>query len=108
MLYKKMKLADKNRDINAFMELVHDDFVFVRNQNGADVDRAGLYESRKMIYANDKVTREKERCIYENEDIIVEHLVMTFPNDTKEAVMGVWTKKDGKLICFENEGTPIK
>ena len=39
MLYKKMKLADKNRDINAFMELVHDDFVFVRNQNGADVDR---------------------------------------------------------------------
>ena len=108
MLYKKMKSADKNKDIDAFMELVHDDFVFVRNQNGADIDRTGFYEGRKMMYASDKVTREKERCIYENDDIIVEHLIMTFPDDTKEAVMGVWTKKDGKLIFFENEGTPIK
>ena len=90
-----MKSADKSRDIDAFMELVHDDFVFVRNQNGTDVDRTGFYEGRKMMYASDKVTREKERCIYENDD-------------TKEVIMGVWTKKDGKLICFENEGTPIK
>ena len=89
MLYKKMNSADKNRDIDAFMELVHDDFVFVRNQNGADVDRTGFYEGRKMMHASDKVTREKERCIYENDDIIVEHLIMTFPDDTKEAVMGV-------------------
>ena len=88
--------------------LVHDDFLFVRNQNGAAVDRTGFYECRKMMYASDKVTREKERCIYENDDIIVEHLIMTFPDDTKEAVRGVWTKKDGKLIFFENEGTPIK
>lgn len=73
-----------------------------------DVDRAGLYKSRKSIYANDKVNREKERCIYENDDIIVEHLVMTFPDDTKEAIMVEWIKKDGKLICFEIEGTPIK
>jgi hypothetical protein len=58
MLYEKMKLADKNRDIDAFMELVHDDFVFVRNQNGTDVDRTGFYEGRKMMYASDKVTRE--------------------------------------------------
>jgi hypothetical protein len=57
---------------------------------------------------SDKFTSEKERCIFENDDTIVEHLIMTFPDDTKEAVMGVWTKKDGKLICFENEGTPIK
>ena len=103
-----MKAANKNRDIDAFMESVHEDFVFVRNQNGTDVNRSGFYEMGKMMYASDKVTREKERCIYENDDIIVEHLIMAFPDDTKEAVMGVWTKKDGKLICFENEGTLIK
>ena len=108
MLYEKMKAANKNRDIDAFMELVHEDFVFVRNQNGTDVNRSGFYEMGKMMYASDKVTREKERCIYENDDIIVEHLVMSFPDESKEAVIGVWTKKDGKLICFENEGTPIK
>ena len=108
MLYEKMKAANKNRDIDAFMELVHEDFVFVRNQNGTDVNRSGFYGMGKMMYASDKVTREKERCIYENDDIIVEHLVMSFPDESKEAAIGVWTKKDGKLICFENEGTPIK
>ena len=64
MLYEKMKAANKNRDIDAFMELVHEDFVFVRNQNGTDVNRSGFYEMGKMMYASDKVTREKERCIY--------------------------------------------
>jgi ketosteroid isomerase-like protein len=108
MLYEKMKIANKNKDIDAFMELVHEDFVFVRNQNGTDANRSEFYEMGKMMYASDKFTREKERCIYENDDIIVEHLVMSFPDESKEAIMGVWTKKDGKLICYENEGTPIK
>jgi ketosteroid isomerase-like protein len=108
MLYEKMKVANKNRDIDAFMELVHEDFVFVRNQNGTDANRSEFYEMGKMMYASDKFTREKERCIYENDDILVEHVVMSFPDESKEAIMGVWTKKDGKLICYENEGTPIK
>jgi ketosteroid isomerase-like protein len=77
MLYEKMKVANKNRDIDAFMELVHEDFVFVRNQNGTDANRSEFYEMGKMMYASDKFTREKERCIYENDDIIVEHLVMS-------------------------------
>lgn len=29
MFYEKMKSADKNRDIDAFMKLVHDNFVFI-------------------------------------------------------------------------------
>ena len=52
MLYEKMKAANKNRDIDAFMELVHDGFVFVRNQNGTDVNRSGFYEMGKMMYAS--------------------------------------------------------
>ena len=63
-------------------------------------------EQMKAIMENADI--KNRRCIYENDDIIVEHLVMSFPDESKEAAIGVWTKKDGKLICFENEGTPIK
>ena len=108
MLYEKMKSADKSRDIDAFMELVHDDFVFVRNQNGTDVDRTGFYEGRKMMYASDKVTREKERCIYENDDICVLHQFSEFASGDKEAVMMVSLKKDGLLWRTETGATPLK
>ena len=108
MLYEKMKSADKSRDIDAFMELVHDDFVFVRNQNGTDVDRTGFYEGRKMMYASDKVTREKERCIYENDDILVQHMKADYANGTKDATMHVSLKKDGLLWRTETGVTSIK
>ena len=49
-----------------------------------------------------------ERCIYENDDIIVLHQFMKFPDGTSEAVMVVNMKKDGKIIRAETGATPIK
>ena len=62
----------------------------------------------KMMYASDKLKRENERCLYENEDIMVEHVFMEFADYTKEAIVAVWTKKDGKLVKVESGATPIK
>jgi len=47
------------------------------------------------------------RCIYENEDVLVEHSVMDFPDGTTEAVMGVHTIKDGLIIRTETGATPL-
>ncbi len=51
---------------------------------------------------------ETSRCLYENEDILVMHNVMVFPDGTKEAVMVVHTLKDGKIFKTETGATPIK
>jgi hypothetical protein len=50
----------------------------------------------------------ESRCIYENDDILVEHSLMDFPDGTREAVMAVHTKKDGKVIRTETGATLIQ
>jgi hypothetical protein len=59
------------------------------------------------MMANDKFIRDSSRCIYENDDIMVQHMFMSYPDDTKEAVMAVAMIKDGKVIRFETGATSL-
>ena len=56
---------------------------------------------------NDKFIQESTRCIYENDDILVEHSFMSYPDDTREAVMMIALKKDGKIIRVETGATSL-
>ena len=47
------------------------------------------------------------RCIYENEDILVEHRVANFSSEDREAVLLVHLKKDGLLFRTETGATPL-
>ena len=51
---------------------------------------------------------EDHRCIYENEEILVEHSVMDFPDGSREAVMSVHSIQDGMIIRTETGATLIK
>jgi hypothetical protein len=46
--------------------------------------------------------------LYENNEILVMHQMMNFPDGTSEAVMIVNNLKDGKIIRAETGATPIK
>ena len=61
----------------------------------------------KEMMANDKFIQESSRCVYENDDILVEHSFMSYPDDTREAVMLVAMKKDGKIIHMETGATTL-
>lgn len=54
-----------------------------------------------------KLKQENLRCIYENDDILVTHSIMTFPNGTRDAVMYVATKRDSKILRIETGSTPL-
>jgi hypothetical protein len=56
---------------------------------------------------NGKMQNQSSRCIYENQDILVQHDVIAFPDGTKEAIIGVHTLKDGKIFKTETGATPI-
>ena len=49
----------------------------------------------KGMLSNEKFIQESSRCVYENEDIMVFHDFMSYPDETREAVMGVAMLKDG-------------
>jgi hypothetical protein len=109
-VYEKYSAARKNMDLEAWVSLLHEDYTFVRHQSNTTLSRGewiakipGFFEATK----NGKLENQSSRCIYENHDILVQHDVIVFPDGTKEAVIGVHTLKDGKVIKTETGATPI-
>ena len=50
---------------------------------------------------------EKHRCIYENDDIIVEHQIISYGSSDREALMLVHKLKDGLMWRTESGATPL-
>ena len=106
-LYEKMKTASENRDVDSYLDCIHDDFVFVRLQTGAEMSKDEWSPILTAMMQSDKLEIKDQRCIYENDEILVTHSMMNFPDGTSEAVMVVNQLKDGKVVRVETGATPI-
>lgn len=107
-LYKTLKAATDNRDVNAYLDHLHDDFVFVRHQSGTEVNKDEWTPTLRAMMEHPTLEIANDRCLYENDEIMVTHQMMKFPDGTSEAVLIVNTLKDGKIIRVETGATPIK
>ena len=63
----------------------------------------GMFDAMR----EEKLKFEENRCIYENEDILVMHSIGHFPDGTKEAIMAVHTLSNGKIVKTESGATRI-
>ena len=107
-LYNSLKIATENRNVDAYLELLHDDFVFVRHQTGTEVSKSEWTPTLRAMMEHPTLEIANDRCLYENEEVLVTHQMMKFPDGTSEAVLIVNTLKDGKIIRVETGATPIK
>ena len=107
MLYPQIEKAMEDRNAEAWTELLHDDFEFVRHQSGSSMNKSQVIEMMRGFMASDAVQEHSRRCVYENEDVLVIHSFMDFADNSSEAVLVVYTKKDGKLVRSETGATPI-
>jgi len=106
-IYDKLLKTMTDRDVDAYLELVHDDAVFVFHKTGNEFSKSEWGSMATGMMANEKFIQESSRCVFENDDILVTHDFMSYPDDTKEAVMGVIMLKDGKIIRMETGDTPL-
>ena len=93
-----------------YIALLHADFQFVRHQSGTTMDKAAMADMIRRMVASGRMAVHDQRCLFENEDILVEHSVMDFPDGTAgpwEAVLHVHMLKDGKIIRTETGATPV-
>ena len=107
MLYPQIEKAMEDRNAEAWTDLLHDDFEFVRHQSGSSMNKAQVIEMMRGFMASEAVQEHSRRCVYENDDVLVIHSFMDFADNSSEAVLVVYTKKDGKLIRSETGATPI-
>ena len=109
-IYKKMVKAIDDCNLNDYLDLLHDDYVFIRHQTNKEVSKSdwkpivsGMFQAMKEGNLN----FENNRCLYENDDILVIHNIGIFPDNTKEAIMAVHSISNGKIIKTESGATRI-
>ena len=106
-MYDKLQKTMEARDLNAYLDLLHEDAIFVFHKSGREFTKSEWAAMVAGMLANDKFIQESSRCVYENDDILVTHDFMSYPDDTREAVMGVAKLKDGQIIRMETGATSL-
>ena len=106
MIYDKMVPSWDNLQISDYLDLLHDEYEFVMHSTG-EVSNMKNMDPDIVIKFMNSTEYESRRCIYENEDVLVEHRVAKFPSGNREAVLLVRLKKDGLLFRTETGATPL-
>ena len=107
-IYETMTKAMQDGDGRAYLGLLHDDYQFVRHQSGQTMTKADMAEMIKGMMDSGQWSISDQRCLYENDDVLVSHSIMSFPDGSREALMSVNMKKDGKIIRTETGATPLE
>ena len=101
---QKLFDAQNNQDIKAYNEVVSEDYVWVKHSTGEEIPRDEL---SKWLISPDAPKTENVRIIYENNEIGVAHYFISFKDGSRQAVLVVYTIKDGKIIRSETGATNI-
>ena len=106
-MFEKVAKATEERDANAYAELLAEDFVFVRHQNGTQMNKSETVAMLERMMSSGGANMGQRRCVYENGDILVLHSINDYPDGTREAVLSAYSLKDGKILRLETGATAL-
>ena len=101
---QKLIDAQDNQDLKTYNEVVSEDYVWVKHSTGEEIPRDELSQ---WLISPDAPKSENARIIYENDEIGVAHYFVSFKDGSRQAVLVVYTIKDGKIIRSETGATNI-
>ena len=101
-LVQKLIDAQEKQDLNAYNEVLSEDYYWVRHSTGEHIPRDEL---SKWLISDDAPKTESSRIIYENDEIGVAHYFISFKDGSRQAVLVVYIIKDGKIIRSETGTT---
>ena len=104
-IHQKFVDSERNKDVKSHMDLFHKDAEIVFHKSGNTFSKTEWASMVADMLANPKFVNESSRCVYENDEIMVSHDFMSYPDDTREAVMLVALLKDGQIIRMETGAT---
>ena len=97
-ILEKWAKAVDDRDISTMSELMHDDYEFTLHSAGKI-----LYKQDVLDWvATDDIVATNNRILYENDEIGVNHAVVTFKSDGNvQGVLAFFRFKEGKIFRQE-------
>ena len=76
--FDKWEAAINNKDPDGMVELMHPECTMVLHSTGKVIHLDEWKETFGKLIASDKLKRDKNRCIYENDDIMISHHLLLF------------------------------
>ncbi|MBF93123.1 MAG: hypothetical protein CMB78_05050 [Euryarchaeota archaeon] len=107
-IYEILRRSAEKKDASEYIAVLDEDYEFYRHQTGTTMNKEKISIMLDRMMSNPEVVISQPRCIYENEEILVEHSLMDFPDGSREAVMAVHTIQDGKIIRTETGATLLQ
>ena len=101
-LIQKLYDAQENKDLEKYNEVLSEDYYWLQHSTGKHIPREEL---SKWFMSDDAPKSEKQRIIYENDEIGVAHFFVSFKDGSRQAVLAVYIIKDGKIIRSETGAT---
>ena len=102
IIQKLVKIINEG-DASGAKEIMHDDFKFLMHASGKTLSKDDVV---KWVGMKD-VQLDKERILFENNEVGFKHAIVTFNDGNTEAVMSYFKFKDGKVIRQETGATKI-
>ena len=97
-LLEKWAKAIDDRNISALKEIIHDDFEFTLHAAGKILYKQDIID----WVASDDIITTNNRILYENNEIGVNHAVVTFKSDGNvQGILAFLRFKDGKIFRQE-------
>ena len=106
-VYDKLHKVMEDRNVEGYVDLIHENAEIIFHKSGNSFDKSEWASMVAGMMGNPKFVSDSSRCVYENDEILVAHNFMSYPDDTKEAVMLVCMLKDGQIIRMETGATPL-
>lgn len=107
-IYEKRKKATDEKNADAWIEALHEDFVMVSHQDGTTKTKDEFSEMIRYFISSDDFSTRDDRCLFENDEAMVEHLMIDYPDGTTEAVLTFCTIREGKVVRMETGATLIE
>ena len=104
-IYKTQEAARENNDMEAYAVTLHDDYEFIMHLDNSRLNKEQAMEMFTFMMNSDDFVTHESRCLYENDEAMVTHGVMSFPDGTREAVLAFHQIQDGKVIRMETGAT---
>ncbi len=104
-IFKKQETAMENKDLETYATTLHDDFEFIMHLDSSKKNKEEAMEMFTFMVNSDDFVTHDSRCLYENDEAMVTHGVMSFPDGTKESVLAFMQIKDGQVIRMETGAT---
>jgi len=107
-IFAKWYHGVQSRDAEALTACLHPDYRFIRHQSGTEMNKDQMAEMLRGFMNNENVVVKNQRCLFENDQVMVEHTVMDFADGTREAVLSFNRLQDGLIVLTESGATPVE